>query len=313
MMPEHIDLEIEDHSKCDEFIEAPDIASELCLKTYTVNHVLERLRKSGVVKKYSMTDKRQNCIERKYGEPIESILYRMHHDEEKTVKEMSNILGVARKSLTVWMDSFGISHRTISEDNHRRYKHMTEEEKKLQTVVANEVVRSLPYTPRPERWGAHRFVPSGKEAPNWKGGQVVCVCEYCGKFFERPKSALKEEYTMVTCSKECHNNLVGRRFSGANHPNWKGGKDCYRGVNWPKVANAVRARDGNKCVLCGLTDYENINLYGGSLNVHHKQPYRITHDSSDENLISLCTKCHMNMEYLFYSENVFYETDMFSE
>ena len=295
------------------YMGAPEIASELSLKTYTVNHVLEKLRKSGAVKKYSITDKRQNCIEREYGERIESILYRMHHEEEKTVKEMSDILDVARHSIVNWMDSFGIPHRTISEDNHRRYKHMTDEDKKRQTEIANEVLRNSPYVPRPSMWGHASNVKPGRDAPNWKGGKVVCVCEYCGKFFERPKSALKEEYSMVTCSVECHNRILGKRYSGSNHPNWKGGKDCYRGANWPKVANAVRARDGNKCVLCGLTDYENINLYGRSLNVHHKQPYRITHDSEDENLVTLCTKCHMNMEYLFYSENIFYETDMFSE
>lgn len=63
---------------------------------------------------------------------------------KRTSVDIANELGFHRNSITRWMEKFGIPIRTISEDNHRRYSIMSEQEIKNQTRAANEKTRSDP-------------------------------------------------------------------------------------------------------------------------------------------------------------------------
>lgn len=56
-----------------------------------------------------------------------------------------------------------------------------------------------------------------------------------------------------------------------------------------EIKAAVRERDGNRCVLCGMTAAEHIEKHGRNLDVHRKtpgSPYSI------EGTETLCRTCH---------------------
>lgn len=77
---------------------------------------------------------------------------------------------------------------------------------------------------------------------------------------------------------------------------YKGGWIKERGPDWLTVRKRVLERDGYKCTKCGMTQ-EEARQGGHCLNVHHKVPWRETHDNSDENLETLCQSCHMITEW----------------
>ena len=66
-----------------------------------------------------------------------------HNEEMRTIKEIAERYGIVRITLTRWCKKYGVRTRTISEDNHRRYAKMREEEKKAQTLKANNEIREL--------------------------------------------------------------------------------------------------------------------------------------------------------------------------
>lgn len=59
-----------------------------------------------------------------------------------------------------------------------------------------------------------------------------------------------------------------------------------RGKDWKKIQIKIIERDG-KCLKCGNTE---------NLHVHHVIPYSKTKDNSEENLVTLCIKCHKTEE-----------------
>jgi 5-methylcytosine-specific restriction endonuclease McrA len=87
-----------------------------------------------------------------------------------------------------------------------------------------------------------------------------------------------------------HNPMKGR-FGPLNH-NFKGGKIWWRGAEWATLKRAIRRRDNNRCKKCGRTNLENLQLFGGPLQIDHITPYRETKDNRPENLQALCNPCH---------------------
>ena len=59
----------------------------------------------------------------------------------------------------------------------------------------------------------------------------------------------------------------------------------YRGRTAYK--NAILERDNRTCQLCGATEQD-----GAKLECDHIIPWRISHDSSPDNLRCLCTHCN---------------------
>ena len=66
-----------------------------------------------------------------------------------------------------------------------------------------------------------------------------------------------------------------------------------RGFNWKAIKKKIKERDNYTCQECGKIEGEQY------LQVHHIVPYRIFEDNSEENLITLCPKCHAKHEYSF--------------
>ncbi len=75
---------------------------------------------------------------------------------------------------------------------------------------------------------------------------------------------------------------------------WSNDPNDY-GPDWPRLRNAVRARDAFRCQVCGAQESE-----GRQHDVHHKVPYRQFVSALEanrfENLVTLCRSCHHNAE-----------------
>jgi hypothetical protein len=117
---------------------------------------------------------------------------------------------------------------------------------------------------------------------------IEVACAQCGAKFRRTQAAIKRvdhSFCSLTCSTAY--------YSGENAVGWRGGKQPgYRGPGWPRLAEAIRERDGFRCRRCGKhQDDERTRL-----SVDHVIPYR-SFDNREEanqptNLVALCRSCH---------------------
>jgi len=64
---------------------------------------------------------------------------------------------------------------------------------------------------------------------------------------------------------------------------------------WDNISKEVRARDGNMCRRCGVSEQE-IKSNGSRLTVHHIIPRKKGGSNWPSNLISLCITCHREVE-----------------
>ena len=83
---------------------------------------------------------------------------------------------------------------------------------------------------------------------------------------------------------------------------WTGDPNDY-GPDWPRIRNAVRARDGFRCQVCGTPE-----TGGRQHDVHHKIPFRqiartgaadpalAAQANRLDNLLTLCRSCHRSAE-----------------
>ena len=88
------------------------------------------------------------------------------------------------------------------------------------------------------------------------------------------------------------------KHRGPNHWNWKGGISRSKSVRerygmsiegWKKLAQKIRKRDNFTCQWCGRKR---------ATVVHHIVPVRIRVDNHPDNLITLCRRCHPEVETL---------------
>lgn len=129
---------------------------------------------------------------------------------------------------------------------------------------------------------------SGKNNHNYKE-DIESTCEWCDdSYTARPY----EEDSTRFCSQECMVEWRSREYSGENHPNWNGGKDGYRGPNWPEQRQKARQRDDHECQNCETAE---------QLQVHHIIPFHSFDDYREanqlQNLITLCVSCHQKVEW----------------
>lgn len=139
-----------------------------------------------------------------------------------------------------------------------------------------------------------------KKCWNIRNPKVNKSCKQCKQYFLSYEKDNKE-----FCNKDCYSKWQGENFkpsifmkkkaieanSGYNHYNWKGGNTVYFNSecrDWQTIRKEIYKRDNFECQRCGK--------HGGRLECHHIVPYRISKDHSDENLITLCPKCHKKIE-----------------
>ncbi len=121
-----------------------------------------------------------------------------------------------------------------------------------------------------------------------------------------PPSDLQTTGYWLTLSDETLETL---RAAGA----WSNDPNDY-GPEWPRIRNAVRARDGYRCQVCGAAEsagrqpgdvvspvrHPAGTKPAGQHDIHHKIPFRQFVSAAEanrlENLVTLCRACHRNAE-----------------
>ncbi len=73
------------------------------------------------------------------------------------------------------------------------------------------------------------------------------------------------------------------------------GKRAYSEEWTQKLKESIRQRDNYTCQLCGMTEEENLIVYGRDLEVHHIDYNK--KNCIEDNLISLCLHCHRRTNY----------------
>lgn len=118
-------------------------------------------------------------------------------------------------------------------------------------------------------------------------------CEWCGAELSRYDSQL---YEKSFCGPSCQGKWISKNGSGANHPQWEGGRDIYRailkrlpGPPWYEARRIARESTEGECELCGETPEIKIP-------VHHIIPIRSGGTNTQELLMTLCSSCHGKVE-----------------
>ena len=111
-------------------------------------------------------------------------------------------------------------------------------------------------------------------------------CAHCGKqICIIPALIRKDNY----CSKACQHEGHRKAMSGAGNPRWEGGiAKEDRPIEWCEaLKKKIRVRDGFICIKCGRK----------GLDIHHIDKDK--NNNKEENLITLCHKCHMKFHSKF--------------
>lgn len=142
------------------------------------------------------------------------------------------------------------------------------------------------------QYAEHGHPRKGKPGKSHPGPRVDITCVICGKIWQdTPVHASRR----VCCSRACLGVLQAARNSGENNPLWKGGRAPYYGPTWWPAKRAARLRD-KVCQRCG-------NKPQRALDVHHIVPFRAfglaRHAEANQlsNLVALCNKCHLEIEW----------------
>ncbi|MDZ7702329.1 MAG: HNH endonuclease [Halobacteriales archaeon] len=149
---------------------------------------------------------------------------------------------------------------------------------------------------------AWRTLPdiTGSNNPRWSGGKATRECAVCGDTVVRYPSGFSGSVTV--CGEACRRQWLSEAFTGAGHPNWKGGGNEPYGQGWAEARRRALERDGYACCRCGRSESE----LGRNPDVHHIVPVRRfidaeTADRADahvlRNLITLCSSCHRSADF----------------
>jgi len=205
----------------------------------------------------------KNRIEHTHGVDIERILYHLHHDALLSVNKMSDMLGVARKTLDRWFADEGVYKRGSSEAEQVKIDKMTDEELRQRTKAAR--------VAQQEKYGDGQRI--GEWVKNNPEEHAEVAREAAGK-----GAAAREE-----------NGMKGR--TGQDHPKWRGGKHLIDALrkqlrpSWWTVCDKERA---DECYKCGASECK--------LDVHHIVPLSAGGTNDSWNLMTLCESCHRTAE-----------------
>jgi 5-methylcytosine-specific restriction endonuclease McrA len=115
------------------------------------------------------------------------------------------------------------------------------------------------------------------------------------------KGCWKKGHKLPEWQKEANRLIQVERYQENNHPFKEMNKYAqamaiktkWYGIGraeWKKKSWSIFLRDGCHCRKC------HISLTKHQYNVHHIIPYVISNDNSDDNLITLCIRCHAKEE-----------------
>jgi len=124
--------------------------------------------------------------------------------------------------------------------------------------------------------------------------RVKLTCPACGDTFERLPSKMNDGKNF--CSRECGS--AGKY--NANYIDGNGSRGRDYGSSWPKRRKRAKERDFYHCRVCRISESECRDKYGCGLQVHHRTPFRLFENKVKanrlRNLLTVCPKCHGNLE-----------------
>jgi len=124
------------------------------------------------------------------------------------------------------------------------------------------------------------------------------VCLFCQTEYVATKR------TQKYCSKECCDTHKKITSLGENNPSYKNGssyeKRSWRGNDWETLRQEIYKRDNYTCQKCGVKclgkrDYRQDS--SRIIQCHHIENYKIDNNNKNQNLITLCLKCHLKTHY----------------
>ena len=120
----------------------------------------------------------ENKIEHKYGVPYGQLLHILHNQLGKSVSEMSDNIGIARKSINRYMDENDIYRRGKSEAEKLKWQNMTDEQRANQVQAAHEARRGLPSITNDTK--GYEIIKHSYERERWecKHHRLIAVAEY---------------------------------------------------------------------------------------------------------------------------------------
>ena len=142
--------------------------------------------------------------------PSKTYLQFLHWGCDLPLKHISNIIGAKRCTITRYMKKSGIPTRTVSEDNKRRYKYMSDCELKKQTEGANTKMRK---SVELKTWHLvgdkhHNYNPDLTDEER-KGFR--CISGY-----QKWRKAVftRDNYTCICCGDNTGGNLIAHHKEG---------------------------------------------------------------------------------------------------
>lgn len=179
-------------------------------------------------------------------------------------------------------------------------------------LIENNISIRKNWKPNKEQRDKQSKRTQGKGNPNYKGGYIKKVCEFCKNTYSI-KRAGKTSENRKFCSKECMFNFT----INENHPNWRGGISNlpYSFDFNEELKELIRKRDNYQCQICGKKQID-LDSFHKKLSVHHVDYNKV--NQNPDNLITLCSTCHMrtnfNREYwmnYFNQLKILNETNLF--
>lgn len=244
----------------------------------------------------------------------ENKMRQLYLHDEMSLREIANEFGCVHRTVSRWMDRFGIERRERGEAQSKKSlpkitrKKLNDpewlEEKYWGEELTMEEVSDIvdvSYTTvwrRLEKHGIEKRVIAGSNHHGWLGDELEYECEVCGSVERRQSRHVRG----VFCSYECEGEWISENLSGKDSPTWKGGYSPHENKLWKEQRQKALERDGYVCQRCGLDRAEHREKYGQDLNVHHIKPAREfdVHEKMHDldNLIVLCAVCHNKLEGL---------------
>jgi hypothetical protein len=131
--------------------------------------------------------------------------------------------------------------------------------------------------------GCYGKAVTGEKSVNYC--RIEKKCAFCGKKIRVIKYFSKR---LKFCSRDCADKYHSKRMTANGNPAWKNGigKLPYGYEFTKQLKNEIKARDNNKCVLCGGLK---------RLSIHHIDYDKKNNDH--KNLITLCEVCHAKTNY----------------
>lgn len=238
-----------------------------------------------------------NVSERKYRDY--DWLYSEYYEKERPITELAEELDVDHTTISKWRRKLGVPKPTatvelecpVCGDDFEEYQSRVD-----RTEHANVCSRECHYEGRRQGIIGRNV---GEDGYDVEPTHLDRECKNCGvEFVTTPAE------DNLHCSRDCFLELHSERMNGEGNPAWVDGssrdKRCWRGEDWDEIRLKVYERDEYTCQRCGVDCISRRDYNGENgdriIQAHHIDPYESPEDNNLDNLVTLCSSCHTEVE-----------------